>query len=113
MDDQVGRLAAILHEAGETHHQVYRIVDGDDADWASWYADWLIRLSKLPEILGVTPVPSELVYVLVGLDKEHTGQQAGEEWESCYAHRMLEHFRAKCPAPFPLPLLVRSCRGPS
>ena len=26
----------LLHEAAETHHRVYRIVDGDDADWASW-----------------------------------------------------------------------------
>jgi hypothetical protein len=28
----------LLHEAAETHHVVYRIVDGDDSDWASWYA---------------------------------------------------------------------------
>ena len=38
MTDQSDRLAALLHEAGETHHLVYRIVDGDDQDWASWYA---------------------------------------------------------------------------
>ncbi|HEX4187744.1 MAG TPA: hypothetical protein VHY83_07605 [Solirubrobacteraceae bacterium] len=50
----------MLHEAGETHHLVYRIVDGEDPDWASWYADWLIRLSELPHILGTTPVHSEL-----------------------------------------------------
>src|SRR4051812_33195401 len=32
----------LLHEAAETHHIVYRLVDGDDPDWASWYADWLL-----------------------------------------------------------------------
>jgi hypothetical protein len=37
-------ISDLLHEAAETHHRVYRIVDGDDADWASWYADWLINL---------------------------------------------------------------------
>ena len=46
-----GRIAELLHEAAETHHRVYRITDGEDADWASWYADWLIRLSELPDLL--------------------------------------------------------------
>jgi hypothetical protein len=35
-------VSGLLHEAGETHHYVYRIVDGADDDWASWYAQWLI-----------------------------------------------------------------------
>lgn len=47
MRDQVGRLSALLHKARETHHTVYRMVDGNDADWASWYADWLMTLSEL------------------------------------------------------------------
>jgi hypothetical protein len=45
-------ISSLLHEAGETRHGVYRIVDGDDPDWASWYADWLITLSELPQLLG-------------------------------------------------------------
>ena len=36
MNDATNRIAALLHEAGETHHQVFRIVDGADDDWASW-----------------------------------------------------------------------------
>jgi hypothetical protein len=36
MNDQI---AALPSEAGETHHRVYRIVDGDDPDWTSWYAE--------------------------------------------------------------------------
>jgi len=62
------QIAGLLHEAAETHHQVYRITDGVDADWASWYADWLIRLSELPKLLEAAPVRSELVYMLVKLD---------------------------------------------
>ena len=60
-------IADLLHEAGETHHIVYRIVDGDDPDWASWYADWLLDHSELPQLLGGAPVRSHLVYELVGL----------------------------------------------
>lgn len=82
----------LLHEAAETHHRVYRIVDGDDSDWASWYADWLVDLSELPDLLGVKPVRSELVYLLVKLDKEHTGEHLAQPWEEYYAQRIQEHF---------------------
>jgi hypothetical protein len=92
MADTRKRISELLHEAGETHHQVYRIVDGADDDWASWYADWLVRLSELPELLGARPVRSELVYMLVRLDKEYTEQQRAEPWEDYYARALLEHF---------------------
>lgn len=88
----VDQISGLLHEAGETHHRVFRIVDGADDDWASWYADWLIRLSELPALLGIKPVRSELTYLLVGLDKEYTAGQPGEPWEAYYAQRILSHF---------------------
>jgi hypothetical protein len=88
----VDQISALLHEAGETHHRVFRIVDGADDDWASWYSDWLISLSQLPALLGVKPVRSELTYLLVSLAKEYPGDQAGEPWEDYYAQRILGHF---------------------
>lgn len=91
MDDRVAKVRDLLHEAGETHHRVYRIVDGDDPDWASWYADWLIDLSELPEILGAKPVRSELVYLLVKLDKDYTENNPDEPWEEYYAGEILGH----------------------
>jgi hypothetical protein len=94
MNDQTKRVAALLHEAGETHHIVYRIVDGDDPDWASWYADWLVNLSELPQILGNQPVRSELVWQLVSLDKEYTEATPEAPWPEWYAERIVEHFAA-------------------
>lgn len=93
MAGDVDRVAALLHEAGETHHIVYRIVDGNDPDWASWYADWLIRLSELPEVLKGAPVRSELVYMLVKLDREFNEGRPDESWERFYARRLIEHFQ--------------------
>jgi hypothetical protein len=87
-----GPVAALLHEAAETHHRVYRITDGDDPDWASWYADWLVRLSELPDLLGRPPVRSELVHLLVQADRDFAGQQPSEPWEQFYARRVIEHF---------------------
>ncbi|HET9894795.1 MAG TPA: hypothetical protein VFQ44_07655 [Streptosporangiaceae bacterium] len=82
----------LLLEASETHHRVFRITEGTDADWASWYADWLISLSELPSVLKVRPVRSELVYLLVSLDKEYAAQDPGEPWQSYYSRRIIEHF---------------------
>ena len=81
-------IAALLHEAAETHHVVYRIVDGDDPDWASWYADWLLNLSELPELLGRRPVRSALVHALVQLDRDYTGASPEQPWEPWYAERL-------------------------
>jgi hypothetical protein len=41
---------------------------------------------------GVTPVRSELIYLLVRLDKEYAAEQPGEPWESYYARRLPGHF---------------------
>jgi hypothetical protein len=87
-----GPVSDLLREVAETHHRVYRITDGEDADWASWYANWLIDLSELGSLLGGKPVHSELVYLLVLLDKEVTEQEIAEPWEQYYARRMVEHF---------------------
>jgi hypothetical protein len=94
MNDRVRRVSDLLHEAAETHHIVFRITDGADDDWASWYADWLVNLSELPESLGRKPVRSELVHMLVTLDKEYTQRSPDATWEDYYAARLLEHFRA-------------------
>jgi len=84
------RIAALLHEAAETHHVVYRITDGDDPDWASWYADWLLDLSELSDALGSAPVRSHLVHALVELDRRFTAETPSEPWESWYAARLAE-----------------------
>jgi hypothetical protein len=93
-DDRTRRVADLLHEAAETHHVVYRITDGDDPDWASWYADWLLDLSELSEILGTRPVRSHLVRALVELDRLHAAEAPGEPWEPWYAARLVEQFPA-------------------
>ena len=88
------QVSELLHEAAETHHQVFRIVDGADDDWASWYAQWLIDLSELPDLLGGRPVRSELIYLLVSLDKDYTASQPGEPWDTYYAHGIFDHFHS-------------------
>src|SRR6266513_3098661 len=94
MTDTLEQISGLLDEAGETHHRVFRIVDGADEDWASWYSDWLVSLCELPSLLGAKPVRSELTCLLVSLDKDCTASRPGEPWETYYAQRIFDHFRS-------------------
>jgi hypothetical protein len=92
MRESAQRIANLLEEAAETHHRVYRISNGDDPDWASWYADWLLNLSELPEILGTRPVRSHVVHALVQLDGDYGRDSPEDPWPQYYAQRLLELF---------------------
>jgi len=81
-------IGALLHEAAEAHHVVYRITDGEDPDWASWYADWLLNLSELPDLLGARPVRSALVHALVQLARDYSAAAPAEPWEQWYSARL-------------------------
>ena len=86
------RVAALLQEAGETHHVVYRITDGTDDDWASWYATWLLDLSELPDVLGARPVRSHLVHALVQCDHDYNAATTDEPWQRVYARTLTRRF---------------------
>jgi hypothetical protein len=43
-------------------------------------------------LLKTKPVRSELIYLLVGLDKQYTADSVDEPWESYYASRLLDRF---------------------
>jgi hypothetical protein len=91
----IDAIAAVLRRAGETHHLVYRIVDGADPDWASWYADWLLDLSELSQLLGGKPVRSHLVHALVELDREVAAAPDPDPWTLAYARGLVERFAAR------------------
>ena len=88
-DDTV---AELLQEAAETHHHVYRITDGTDDDWASWYADWLLDLSELTQLLGSRPIRSHLVHALVRHDRDHTAANTDEPWQLYYERHLRQEF---------------------
>jgi hypothetical protein len=92
LDGRTQAVTALLHEAAETHHQVFRITNGKDPDWASWYAEWLIDLSELPDLLGVMPVRSELIHLLVKFDNEYLREPPAMPWEEFYARQLMAHF---------------------
>jgi hypothetical protein len=95
VDENTRQLSELLHQAAETHHQVFAMTDGEDPDWATWYSDWLVNLSKMPELVGTKPVRSEVTYLLVGLDKEYAQAAPSVRWEDFYADRLMLYLSAR------------------
>ena len=92
MDERTARVSDLLHEAGEVHHVVYRITDGADDDWASFYADWLIDHSELSATLGRAPTRSHLVHALVECEHDFAQAASPARWEDFYADRIVARF---------------------
>jgi hypothetical protein len=92
MDERIRRVSDLLHEAGEVHHVVYRISDGADDDWASFYADWLVDHSELPEALGGRPTRSHLVHELVDSERAFAEAAPAARWQDFYAQRIVDRF---------------------
>ena len=88
LENEIQQISSLLHQAAETHHVVFAISDGDDPDWASCYADWLVNLSRLPTVLESRPVCSELTYLLVALDKEVTRDKPDQPWVNFHGARL-------------------------
>ena len=92
MDDSTRQqqLIALLREAGEAHHEAYRATDGADPDWPLWYAEFLRE--RLGALLEARFTTSELVYLLVSLDREVQRRAPGGNWQAYYARALIERY---------------------
>jgi|CXWK01.1.fsa_nt_gi hypothetical protein len=84
------QLEALFNEVITAHHQAFVEVDGADADWPIWYAEFL--RDRLAELLGARFTKSELVYLLVGLDREVQRVAPGANWQAYYARVLLARY---------------------
>lgn len=87
-DTRVQNLATLFRETGEAHHEAFAATDGDDPDWALWYANHL--QDRLPEFLAAPITQSRLVVCLVATDEEHRATEPDAPWPEFYARRVLE-----------------------
>lgn len=88
MSDQTERLATLLRETAKAHHAAFAAVNGEDPDWAIWYADYLHP--KIESFrFGITK--AHLVECLLKADLEHAARGEGRDWAEFYAALFLEH----------------------
>jgi hypothetical protein len=92
-DDAQAKIAQLLRQVGETHHVVFADTDGNDDDWATFYSDWLLAHSELPNLLGHRPIRSHLTRDLVELDEQYSAASPSDPWPHWYAERLISKYR--------------------
>lgn len=85
------RLIDLFQKVAADHHRAYIETDGDDPEWPIWYAERLQGL--LNPLLDVGCTRSELVYLLVKVEKERVREAPGADWADYYAGFFLERYR--------------------
>lgn len=91
MSDSQGQIADLLIETSQEHHKAFIEDDGADPEWPLWYSDYM--MGKIQPILGTTEdilTRSELVYLLVAMDKKHRAEAPEAHWPDYYAQFLVE-----------------------
>ena len=90
MEDKILAVANLLQEAGHAHHEAYIATDGDDPDWPLWYADYLV--DKLGILLDATLTRTQIVLLLVELDRLQQTTAPGTNWMRFYAKELVNRY---------------------
>ncbi len=81
----------LLSQVGPAHHRAFSATDGDDPEWPTWYAAWL--LERLPE-----PLPnvdeSQLAVVLAQAAEAHKTSGSKDDWPVFYARFVTERLQS-------------------
>jgi hypothetical protein len=77
-------LSALFHKAGEEHLATHKKTNGDDPEWPLWYADYLLD-NGLDSLLDAKLLKSDLIYLLVLVDRQQKLEAPGAHWENYYA----------------------------
>ena len=87
-ESRIRRLTELFRETGTAHHEAFIKTDGEDPEWALWYADYLH--GRLKPFLAAPITRSRAVFCLVGIDDEHRTSDPDSPWTEFYARRLLE-----------------------
>ena len=90
MDSLQARIADLLRQTGEAHHQAFIETDGADPEWPIWYADYLQE--RLSQQFEREITRSELVYFFVLAERQHSAEASHEPWPEFYAQMIVNEF---------------------
>ena len=84
-------IADLLHQTAEDHHVAYKETDGVDPDWSIWYSGHLLE-QGFDTLLDAKILKSDLIYLLVLVDKQQMSEAPGAHWENYYADFFVNHY---------------------
>lgn len=82
-EEQLNDLTGLFRETGIAHHKAFIETDGFDTEWPIWYSDFLHE--KMMDLLDVEFTRSELIYLLVAADMDHSEEAPEADWPMYYS----------------------------
>lgn len=90
MNDKITALVQLFQETGKAHHQAFVELDGADVDWPMWYANYMV--DKFGAILEATLTRTQIVVLLVELERQQRDQAPGSNWTHYYAKELVKRY---------------------
>ncbi len=88
--EQGVRIREILQRAEAAHGAWAVYHDGEDNDWAGFYAAFIVRMSPIAEALGESPGLDQTVIALRALARAHQEAASADAWPEWYATRFVD-----------------------
>lgn len=88
--NSIEEVAKLLMETGENHHKAFMETEGVDPEWPIWYADYLH--GKLGKLLNAELTKSEIIYLLLMLEKQRAAEAPGVNWPRYYAKILIDRY---------------------
>ena len=88
--DIAEKLEELFRKTGSEHHKAFVKTNGEDPEWPLWYAEYLFE--KLAKLLNAKFTKSELVYLLVMVEKERALMAPGADWPRYYTNFFIERY---------------------
>jgi hypothetical protein len=89
-EETFNKIKDLFRETAKAHHQAYIETNGYHPDWPIWYAEKMHE--ELTQILRAKFTKSELIYLLVLVDKEQVLNAPGAYWPGYYAKFFMERY---------------------
>jgi len=90
MAKSIEELTQLFQETGKAHHEAFVATDGEDPDWAIWYANRLVE--PIATLLDERRTRTELIVALVEASEEHQVRAPEEPWAEFYAKYFCDRF---------------------
>lgn len=87
--DLVEGLTALFDEAGKAHHQAFAATDGEDSEWAEWYATY--AHDRVEALLDIQ-IPEDDLAALFQDVEERRRREGSPSWPRFYARFFAERF---------------------
>lgn len=83
------KLAEVLSGAGKAHHKAFIKTNGEDPEWPSWYATYLLKETDFKNyVAGLNE--STLAHLLEMLDHQFKNDTTRQKWSHYYARKLLK-----------------------